>query len=379
MTSPDFKKTSTRVVINALHAKSGGGVTYLRGILEHFAADQDLEFHLFLHEDQYELFAPVPDGIHLHLLDFRASFLGLLIWEQLAFPMLARLMSADVTFSPANYGPLFAPRTVILLRNALSVVGGERRFSKRLYWAGVAMITLLSVIGSRRTIAVSDFARRQLTFGIERFRRRRTATIYHGVNPVFRPQRRPDEENPFLLAVADIYVQKNLHGLINAMPSVLERFPEIRLKIAGRPIDDDYFEDVQALAIRHGIADRIDFRGYCTQDQLIDLYSRCKMLVFPSTVETFGNPLVEAMASGVPIASSNTSAMPEIVQDAAILFDPLDPEEIASTLVKLLESPEMAARLSEAGIERARNFSWERTARETCKILKEAAASASPA
>jgi glycosyltransferase involved in cell wall biosynthesis len=368
-----FDKTRPRVVINALHAKSGGGVTYLQNILSYFAEDPDLEFHLFLHEDQYALFAPIPERIHLHLLDFKSGLVSLLLWEQLALPILAKLMSADVTFSPANYGPLMAPRTVILLRNALSVASGERRIGKRLYWLGVALITMASVLTSRRAITVSNYARRQLTFGAERFLGNRTTTIYHGVSSEFRPDRQPDEESPFILAVADIYVQKNLHGLINAMPAVADKFPSVRLKIAGRPIDNDYYNDIIALAQRRGMDGRIDYLGYCPRDRLIELYNRCKLLVFPSTVETFGNPLVEAMACGVPIASSNSSAMPEIVRNAAIFFDPLEPEDIAARIVEVLEKPEIAAHLSAAGIERSQDFSWERTARETCKVLKEAA------
>jgi glycosyltransferase involved in cell wall biosynthesis len=369
---PRFKKERPRVVINALHAKSGGGVTYLQNILRHFATDDDLEFHLFLLEEQYDLFAPIPENVHLHLLDFRSRLLTLLFWEQFAIPLMARLMSADVTYSPANYGPVFAPRTVILLRNALSVASGDRRLGKQLYWSGLAMMTMLSFVTCRRAIAVSRFARRQLTFGIERLLGRRTSVIYHGVNPIYRPQRNPDTEHPFLLSVADIYVQKNLHGLIEAMPAVLEEFPDIRLKIAGRPIDHDYLRDIRKKAEALDISDRIDFLGYCDQYQLLDLYSRCRLFVFPSTVETFGNPLVEAMACGVPIASSNSSAMPEIVEDAAVFFDPLKPEEISGCLVRLLGDEDLARQLSDAGVAHARNFSWERTARETCGVLKEA-------
>ena len=374
MTPPNAKsQRRKRIVINALHAKSGGGVTYLQNTLKHFAEDEDLEFHIFLHEDQYDLFAPLPERIHLHLFDFKVDIFGLLLWEQCAVPLLTRLMSADVTFSPANYGPLLARRSVVLLRNALTVMGGERRIRKRLYWAGVALMTLFSLAASRRSIAVSQYARRQLTFGISSLLGTDTAVIYHGVDEGFRIARTADEDAPFLLSVSDIYIQKNLHGLVSAMPRIVERYPEIRLKVAGRPNDIEYFERVRRQAAALGVTDRIDFLGHCSVETLRDLYSRCKAFVFPSTVETFGNSLVEAMAAGAPVASSNTAAMPEIAGDAALYFHPQDSEDIATQVLRILEDPALAENLSKRGRERASQYSWETTAKQTCTVLKAAA------
>ncbi len=374
MTPPNPKSgRRKRIVINALHAKSGGGVTYLQNTLKYFAEDEDLEFHILLHQEQYDLFAPLPERIHLHLFDFHADFFGLLFWEQFAVPLLTRLMSADVTFSPANYGPLFAPNSVIMLRNALTVMGGEKRIRKRLYWAGVALMTLLSLAASRRSIAVSQYARHQLTFGIASLLGRKTTVVYHGVDKGFRVVRHADEQTPFMLSVSDIYIQKNLHGLVAALPRIMERFPDIRLKVAGRPNDADYLKGVRRQAAKLGVACHIDFLGHCSVETLRNLYSRCKVFVFPSTVETFGNALVEAMASGAPVASSKTAAMPEIAGDAALYFHPLDSDDIAEQVIRILEDPELAATLSQRGIERAAQYSWEATARQTCAVLRAAA------
>lgn len=362
-----------RVIINAFHAKSGGGVTYLQNILKYFAEDRDLEFHLFLHEDQYDLFVPLPEGIHLHLFDFRHSFWRLLLWEQLALPLLARLMSADLTFSPANYGPIFAPGRVIMLRNAVSTAGDDTRLRKRIYWLSVAFITLVSLLVCKKAIAVSNFAAHQLTFGIKYLRRSKTEIIYHGINESFAPRRDIDRDHPYILLVSDIYFQKNLHTLIDALPAVIARFPEIKLRIAGQPNDQDYFRRLQKKAHALKLDGSIEYLGHCGLDTLIDLYSRCTFLVFPSIVETFGNPIVEAMASGVPIASSNSSAMPEVAGDAAIFFNPFDAAEMSAALIRLLEDPALAKRLSEMGIERAKTFSWKKAALATCGVLKSAA------
>ena len=146
---PELRRSDkVRVVINAIHAKSGGGVTHLRNLLPHLATDPRIEVHVFLHANQHHQFDPVDDRIRVHLFYFSEVFIRTLIWEQVMLPVKARSLRADVTFSLANYGPLFAPRPVIMLRNALAVVGREHRFWKRVYWAGLSVMTVLP-FGSR--------------------------------------------------------------------------------------------------------------------------------------------------------------------------------------------------------------------------------------
>lgn len=362
-----------RVLINALHAKSGGGVTYLRNMLPRLAEDPRLELHLFLHESQYELFNPVDERVRLHVLEFAPGLWSLLIWEQISLPIVARVMSADVTFSPANFGPLFAPNPVIVLRNALAVAGTERRLTKRLYWAGLGLMTAISLLGCRRAIAVSDYARRMLTFRLPGRVARKVSVVHHGVDERFAPGSATPGETPYLLAVADIYVQKNLHTLITALPRIHAEFPQMVLKIAGQRIDEGYYRTIEEAIRRRGLGSKVEFLGQCTAVELVRLYRGCAAFVFPSTVETFGNPLAEAMACGAPIASANTAAMPEVVGDAAVLFDPLDAEAMADAVLRILRDPALARALSQRGLERARSFSWERTARRTADVLVDAA------
>ncbi|KAF0225665.1 MAG: hypothetical protein FD176_351 [Rhodospirillaceae bacterium] len=361
------------VLINGLHAKSGGGVTYLRNILGDLADDRRLQIHLLLHQDQYALFGEPPEGVRLHLLQFKTGFLRLLLWEQLALPILAREMLAVVTFSPANYGPFAAPNPVILLRNSLAVVQRDKRLNKRIYWGMLALATALSLITCRRAIAVSDYARRSLSFGLPAAIVKRVEIIHHGIAPAFTPDASVRREQNTLLAVCDIYVQKNLHTLIKAMALLQARQPSARLLIAGRIIDPDYHGELLRQIEHLNMGNVITFLGGCSQERLIELYRSCTVFVFPSTIETFGNPLVEAMACGAPIASSNTSAMPEVVGDAARLFDPLDTQAMAEAISGLLDDPAARAELSRRGLERAHLYSWKQTAAKTADVLVDAA------
>ena len=362
-----------RVLINAIHAKSGGGVTYLRNILAPLAERHDLELHLFLHKDQFDLYYPLPEGVRLHLMEFHPGFLQTLIWEQAALPLLARVMSADVTFSPANYGPLLAPNPVIVLRNSLAVVGKETRLTKRLYWAALTLMTAASLSTARRAIAVSEYARKTLTFGTSRLTRKRVRVVHHGIKTSFTPSRRKSPAAPYLLVVADLYVQKNLHTTLEAMSLLTAEFPDLTLKIAGKAVDQEYFEELRAKVNTLGLETTVEFLGPRSTEELVRLYQDCRVFVFPSTVETFGNPLVEAMASGAAIATSNTAAMPEVTGEAGLYFNPLNAKEMASQIARLLKDEPLRHDLRVKALNRAKSFSWEITANKTADILVEAA------
>lgn len=361
------------MIINALHAKTGGGVTYLRNILPSLAEAEGLELHLFLHVDQFELFGPPPEGIRLHLLNFPNSFFRLMLWEQIALPILAREMGARVTFSPANYGPLLAPNPVIVLRNSLAVARREYRLSKWAYWIALAAATLVSLLGCRSAIAVSNYARRGLAFGMPALFGRKTVVIHHGVDPRFAPADPPEPRRlDELLLVSDVYVQKNIHTLILAMAQVRRRHPEMRLLVAGRLVDGDYHRELLRLAAENGVAEAVIFLKGQSPDQLLELYRRCTVFVFPSTVETFGNPLVEAMACGAPVVCSETAAMPEVAGDAVLYVPPLDEGAMADAILRLLESSELRNDLAARSLKRARCYSWAATGTTTAEVLRRA-------
>ncbi len=373
MTPGSASARKIRVLINGLHARSGGGVTYLHNILPMLAEYPDLELHLFIHTDQFDIIGDVDERIRVHLLTLKPGIAYLLAWEQICLPILARLMRVDITFSPANYGPLFAPGSIILLRNALTVAGRETRPLKRLYWVALSCMTLLSLTASRHAIAVSGFALKTLTFGFARFLRRRLSVVYHGVGMIYSPGQVVTVDSPFLLAVADIYIQKNLHTLLKAMPLVLRSYPTLRLLIAGRQIDIGYYNELVKTIRRLNLESSIQFIDNVPPAELVELYRSCILFVFPSTVETFGNPLVEAMACGAPIACSTTAAMPEIVGDSAEFFDPFDSRSLAQTIVRLLQDPARREDLKRRGIERVRGFSWKESARQVAEIFRQCA------
>ncbi len=362
-----------RLLFNGLHSKSGGGITYLHNVLPLLAEDPGIEVHLCLHEEQRDLLPANLDNVTVHFLSFKTGFWRLQINEQRELPRLSRRIGADVTFSPANYGPFLARNSVILVRNALSVVFVERRPVKLAYWAMVYLGTALSLLFCSRAIAVSDYARRSLGEVLLRLARGRISVIPHGVGEIFSPPAESARREGFLLAVSDIYVQKNLRNLLYAVARLRATHPGVVLKVAGRPIDEDYYQSLKKIVAEEGLEPHVEFLGEVSPTNLADLYHRCAVFVFPSSVETFGNPLVEAMACGAPIASSNTAAMPEVLGEAALYFDPADVEDMASTLSRLLMDAGMRRDIGKRALARSRDFSWRKTVDMTLEVIKQAA------
>ncbi len=358
-----------RLVINGIHAKSGGGVTYIRELIPRLAAFPDLDVHLFLHHDQLAQYYPIDENIRVHLFGFSHNRLRTLLWEQLVLPVLTRNMGADIVFSPANYGPVFARNHVILLRNAVSVFRVEGSVRGKFYWLGVALATLASVLTAKRALAVSEFAKRELTFGLVKVLAHKVRVIPHGTSFRAAEGGSSRRQSLNLLAVSDIYVQKNYHTLFRAVAILRQRYPDLQLSIAGQTIDHGYMARIRKMISQLDLDPYIHFLGRIGVEELSRLYRECHVFVFPSLVETFGNPLLEAMAVGAPIACSDCSAMPELVGDGGVLFDPKDASDMADKIATLFDDEALCARVSERAIRRARSFTWERTATRTREVL----------
>ena len=225
-------------------------------------------------------------------------------------------------------------------------------------------------------IAVSDATRQQVLRHTEAASGR-IRVIHHGVDPPqFTAQAEQDafrervlgfsKEEKFFLNVGTIQTRKNVASIALAM----KHLPKYRLVLSGG--GGFGADQVHSLIAKEGLAGRILRLGRTTPQTLRLLYSAATALVFPSLEEGFGMPILEAMSYGLPVITSNVSAMPEVAGDAALLVNPRNVTEIGEAMRRVAEDPALAAELSERGKQRAGQFSWERCARETWAVYQEA-------
>jgi len=176
-------------------------------------------------------------------------------------------------------------------------------------------------------------------------------------------------QEPFLLTVATSAGRKNLSGVVRAFCQIDRWNPNLKLVIVGRK--QELLPAVAEEIRSAGLKDKVVFSGYLSQEELVYLYNRAELFLFPSFYEGFGMPVLEAMACGCPVITSNTSSLPEIAQGAALLVDPRKPQEIFEAAKRLLTDRILRAELRAKGLERADSFSWEKAARETLAVYQD--------
>jgi len=261
----------------------------------------------------------------------------------------SRLADADVVHYPLTIAlPRVQARTVVTLHDAQhldlpSMFPRAERAFRSVAWHR-------SLRSADRVIALSEFVRwRALDrLGID------ARVVHSGVDHArFHPG--DEQREPFLLYPARAWPHKNHARLYEAFGVLRRERPELRLVLTGGG--------------EFGAApEGAEVRGLVSDDELASLYRRASALVFPSLYEGFGQPPLEAMASGCPVACSDAAALPEIVGDAARLFDPYDVASIADGVRAVLDDPEP---WRERGLARAEQFSWDATARATEAVYRE--------
>jgi len=207
-------------------------------------------------------------------------------------------------------------------------------------------------------IAVSQFTADQVheLLGVER---RRIRVVHHGVIPR-RRLHLPREK--LVLSVGAIQERKNTARLLRAFRAMPNDWQLVLAGSAGFGAEK---------ILSQADLERVTVTGYVSETEMTRLYSRASLFAFPSLDEGFGMPVLEAMAAGVPVITSNRSAIPEIAGDAAVFIDPTDERALTGELCRLAQSADARDNLIQKGYARAQLFTWERAARETWAVYQE--------
>ncbi len=312
--------------------------------------------------------------------------------EQIDLPRLMRSLRPDVVHLPYNVRPYR-----LSLPNILTLFDAIPRrypayFPLRTRWT-VEILQRLAIRSADAFVAISQATAQDFQ------------TLYHipasrititplAADPIFRPQppeiiaalrQRLDLPDHYLLYVGSNKPHKNLHRLLDAWSQVQRseardqrsahsapnlqpaiRNPQLLIATSWDPASPDPTQRVQEL----GLSNTVRFLPNFPSADLPALYAGADLFVFPSLYEGFGLPVIEAMACGAPVACSNTSSLPEVAGDAALLFDPTDVGALAAALSRALNDAALRDDLRQRGLAQAARFSWERTAQATLSAYR---------
>ncbi len=353
-----------------------GNEVYIRNLMGGFAGlDHSSEFIAYLSASERDAAAGVP----VRFLQRRVSRNSFI---RLGFDLPRQLRSDRPDLVHVQYtAPLRCPVPVVVSVHDISFLEHPEYFP----WMRTVQLRITvdrTIRSAVRVITPSEFSRRAIAkaYGLDDSK---IAAVPIAVSSAFHPisrdlalsrvQSRFGIGTPFLLTVGDLQPRKNQIGLIRAFEALIKSHPNLlhQLVIVGQKTW--YSDHVMKAARASGVANRIHFTEFVTDTELVQLYNACELFVFPSLYEGFGLPILEAMACGRAVACSNSSAMPEVANAAAILFDPESTEQMTRAIRDIILDSELRGRMERLGHHRASLFTWERTARRTLDIYYEIA------
>lgn len=365
------------IAIDARKLSDFGIGTYIRNLITALSElDPENQYVLFAGQQGSQELWDLPDNFRL-VVERSPSYS---VRELIALSWRLFRLRVDLYHSTHYVLPAVVPcRAVVTIHDIIHLLYPEFLPSPLAFFYAQRMIRR-SLSRGDRIIAVSQNTKTDLMdyFKVDG---RKIRVVYSGVTDRYR-QRLPAAEvsawleefgvdQPYLLFVGNPKPHKNLDNVVKAYARALEIFDfEADLVCVG---DRDGLEfKIRQRAEQTGLTDRIKLVGHVPEEALPALYQGAMLFVFPTLYEGFGLPVIEAMASGVPVVTSNTSALREIAEGYGHLVNPLDVEEIARAIAQCMADTEHRQALIKLGLKRADDFQWDRTAEKTLEVYRAA-------
>jgi glycosyltransferase involved in cell wall biosynthesis len=290
------------------------------------------------------------------------------------------LSQFDLVFSPGLYGPVRIPPQV----SSVMVVHDLTRYLFPHFFPFNAMQKILDLWAYpamlRRydhILAVSQTTQQDLN-RLFKIPEQKITVTYHGAEEAFRPLNSQTVENrlrqsynikkPYILFLGTLEPRKNIPALLKAFRGLLAQIPHDLVLVGQKGWK---WEPVMAEMEKPDLKGRVHWVGYVEDADRVLFYNGAEFFVYPSWYEGFGMPLLEAMQCGCPVIASGVSAMPEVVGEAGILIDPHRTEDLRQAMLRLIREPGLKEKLTRIGLEQAKKFSWENSARKTLEVFEE--------
>lgn len=301
------------------------------------------------------------------------------LWTQFALPwdLFTYRLRPNVFFTPSHYAPRFSPVPTAISIMDLSYIKFPELFKKSDLYQ-LRNWTKYSVSKATKIFTISLASKNDI---IKEYKlsKNKVVVTYPGLKSMSNiknqtsnmVQGRSDHQSAsssYILFVGTLQPRKNIVRLVEAFSKINPKYPDLLLLIVGKK--GWLFEEILSSAKKYG-ANGVMFVDFVEDSKLPSLYKNAQCFVLPSLYEGFGLPVLEAMKNGCPVILSNVSSLPEAGGDAALYFDPLNVEDIAQTIDKVLSNPKLRSEMIKKGYEQVKKFSWEKTAKETLKVLEE--------
>lgn len=351
----------------------GGGLgRYVAELVNHLQEiDGQNEYVIFLKKENFHEFVVKRPNFSKRLLDVPWYSLS----EQRIVPREVRAAKVHMMHYPHWNVPFFSTvpfvvtiHDLILLEDPESARSSTRgAFIHGLKYAGFRVILERAVHGSRHIISVSEATKRSLLSHF-RVKAQKISVIHNGVSVPSEGRsvalRNLGIIEPYMLYVGNHYPHKNLSTLLEAFAAFLPKHPNVQLVLAGKY--DEFARRLVAEADAMLIPrDSIRFLNLPSDEEIGALYRHASLLVYPSRIEGFGIPPVEALASGTKVMASNIPALQEVLGDTVRYVDPEDSEDMAGVMSDAFSHPEKWAGMKEKGLERAATYNWTKVAKAT--------------
>lgn len=360
---------------NQPHVGSGQYTRQLVYHLNRFVSDLEITL-VYPHDGVAEA---VPPSVTVHPVSMRAGHVGKVLFEQRGFPQACRAVKADVAHVPYWGAPLVSPIPLLVTVHDLTTLlvpeyrGG---FLARLYTALVSA----SARGANHIITDSFSSKLDIVdhLGVEE---ERVTAVYLATTPEYTPAdnslvdmgilRKYDLPEFYVLYLGGYEHHKNIVNLLHAYTYVAKALgDEYPLVLAGRKPNkvNDVYPDYDDLIKRFGLENYVHWIGFVDEADKPVLYRNAETFVFPSYREGFGLPVLEALACGTPVVTSNTTSLPEVVGEAGFAIDPDDVRNMAGAIIATIVQENLAADLKNKAEDQAAKFSWEHTAVQTAVL-----------
>lgn len=294
------------------------------------------------------------------------------LWEQVALPWVVRKLGVDLLHCTSNTAPLWCPVPLVLTLHDIIYLEPRRHRSASLYqemgWHYRRLVVPRILKKCRKIITVSQFECNRIREAL-RLPQEQLIPIYNGYNPHFRQLPTVDNQvvaryiphTDFLFFLGNTDPKKNTPRVLKAYGRYLEHSQVCRPLLVA-DLSKEHLQQLLHAEGLEALAPSIYCPGYIPNQHLVTLYNAAFAFLYPSLRESFGIPILEAMACGTPVITGSTSSMPEVAGEEALLVEPTDTEAIAKALWQLEEDPAFYRHQCAYGLQRVKQFSWSQTA-----------------